>query len=256
MHQREYYALPLAEAKHWWYLSLKDRLFFLFEDAIQKCNSNHPKVLDLGCGTGGNLEFLKSNFNQIYDWRGCEPNSWACKYSQMRGNHTEFSTIEGYKTEAKFDIVLLIDVIYHRDVNPNEALKKINKLMKPGGILIINSAAMPCLKRPHDNNVMGARRYMRLELIKACRNTEFELIDAFYWNSLLTPFLWLRIILSRLTSTLYKAEDGCADASDIQVSAPMLNKIMILILKFELYLNRQMIRLPWGSSVLYIGRKI
>ena len=259
MNQEEYYALSIAENEHWWYLSLKDRLNDLFKTAVNQNDNDQLSVLDIGCGTGGNLDFLKRKFESIGNWQGCEPNNWACKYSRMRGLTVELSSIEGYQTHEKFDIVLLIDVIYHRHINPRQALSKIHQLMKPNGILIINSAAMPCLRRPHDVNVMGARRFMRHDLIRLCKESKFDLIDAFYWNSLLTPFLFISILINRLLTLIQvslKLDAHYNTKSEVLHTNSLLNAPMSLILKLEFHLHKQMIRLPWGSSIMYMGRKI
>ena len=258
MNQEEYFALPVAEAKHWWHQSLKDRLKYYFAAAIQESNEDQLEVLDIGCGTGGNLDFLKSQFNANINWQACEPNAWACQYAQSRGIQTELSSIEGYETNKRFDIVLLIDVIYHRNITPIDTLKKIRGLMKPNGVLIINSAAMPSLKRQHDKRVMGVRRYMLREMIEICNYSGFECKDSFYWNSILTPLLWLRIQCVNSISLIREVPNTKRSESirsDLEIPPLLINNLMGLLLRFEFHLSKHKIRIPWGASIMYIGRR-
>jgi len=51
-----YLQLPQIEEKHWWFISRR----LLVEEVLKKAGFKKGKnALDLGCGTGGNLPFLK-----------------------------------------------------------------------------------------------------------------------------------------------------------------------------------------------------
>ena len=97
MNQQEYYALSKAEKNHWWFISMRKRLATLFEAACKLRGQKNLSVLDVGCGTGNNLNFLQSRFGYIDQWMACEPNKWACQYSRDNGINTCLSTLEDFE---------------------------------------------------------------------------------------------------------------------------------------------------------------
>ncbi len=91
--------------------------------------------------------------------------------------------------EALYDAVISLDVLYHRQVDPPRALAGMAAMLRPGGLLLINVAAMPCLERRHDRRVMGGRRYLADGLGRQVRAVGLQPESVSYWNSWLTPLL-------------------------------------------------------------------
>ncbi len=105
------------------------------------------KILDVGCGEGDNLIFLKQNgFNNLV---GLDP---IPEYCQKLKNFYEISCYNQSLTEfadgnKKFDCVVLSHVIEHF-VEPNKALKAISNLMADGGILYLRTPDLYKFKNP------------------------------------------------------------------------------------------------------------
>ena len=93
------------------------------------------KILDIGCGDGLLLYYLK---HLGWDCYGIEPGEVAAKYAREVLNlKVSNATLENIKyTDEFFDIVNLQHVFEHLD-NPLESLKKINQMLKPGGYLVV-----------------------------------------------------------------------------------------------------------------------
>ncbi|MBI4650516.1 class I SAM-dependent methyltransferase [Candidatus Desantisbacteria bacterium] len=91
------------------------------------------KILDIGCNTGYFLDVMEG-FERYGIERSLNHGNIAKgKY----GDKVFVGTFEDYKIpDFLFDCITMQDVLDHL-IDPVEALKKCNKLLKPGGILII-----------------------------------------------------------------------------------------------------------------------
>ena len=93
------------------------------------------KVLDIGTAGGAFLDAAKQ---YGYDAYGMEPSADLAARGKARGLKIEQGTIESHTfAPGSFDMVCLWDVIEHLP-DPKSALGEIRKLLKPGGVLLIN----------------------------------------------------------------------------------------------------------------------
>ena len=86
-------------------------------------------LLDVGCNEGRGLEFYQSHG---FVTEGLELNSKAAAVARTKGFAVYCSTLEGFTTEKKYDVVVLSNVLEH-SLNPNDMLGHIYQLLKPGG---------------------------------------------------------------------------------------------------------------------------
>jgi SAM-dependent methyltransferase len=95
--------------------------------------SVHTAWLDYGCGTGGLVQYLRS---QAVDAYGFEQ-GWCSELLQNNGTPT-VNEDELHRSRGSFDIVSAIEVIEHtRD--PVAVLRTIRPLLKPGGLLFMTT---------------------------------------------------------------------------------------------------------------------
>ncbi len=86
-------------------------------------------LLDVGCNEGRGLEFYK---NHGYSAEGLELNSRAAEVARGKGFIVHGSTLEGFTTENKYDVVVLSNVLEH-SLNPEDMLRAIYRLLNPNG---------------------------------------------------------------------------------------------------------------------------
>jgi len=91
-------------------------------------------LLDVGCNEGRGLEFYKSHG---YAAEGLELNSKAAVVARSKGFTVYGSTLEGFSTENKYDVVVLSNVLEH-SLNPEDMLQHIHRILNPDGQIWIS----------------------------------------------------------------------------------------------------------------------
>jgi len=110
-----------------------------FLSALKKVSKYIPPpgacVLDIGTAGGA---FLDAATQYGYDASGMEPSAYLVEKGKQRGLRIEQGVIESHSFQSQsFDMVCLWDVIEHLP-DPKASLIEIRKLLKPGGILLVN----------------------------------------------------------------------------------------------------------------------
>jgi len=261
MQESEYHTMAALEERHWWYRSLRSRVLERLEAEARRLG-RPLEVFDAGCGTGGLLLALRGQ-PWIAAASGCDGHPVALSYARSRGlTVTEASVNDLEIGPGRFDVVLSMDVIYHREVKPAAALAAMASRLRPGGLLLLNTAAMPCLWRDHDRRVMGGRRLLPGPLGRLAADGGLKVEYLSYWNSWLTPLLWLQCRLEALgpSETATTAPTGttlareAAQRSDVQLPPPWLNQALVMLLRLEDRCTR-ILPLPWGSSLMLSARR-
>ena len=94
-------------------------------------------VLDVGCGEGINLEYLKK-YKGAKKVDGIEVNSEIAKKAQERVDYIINQSIEDPELELpkeEYDLILCLDVLEHL-YDPWNVLKKLEGCLKPNGIIV------------------------------------------------------------------------------------------------------------------------
>jgi len=93
-------------------------------------------LLDIGCGRG---DFLACAEARGWSVNGVEPSTSVVAVSEEIDNRIERLPFENVKNDfGPFDVITMWDVIEHVE-KPDEDMKKIFKLLKPGGIAAIET---------------------------------------------------------------------------------------------------------------------
>jgi len=104
-------------------------------DAIEaRCRCQRGVLLDIGCGWGFFLEMARQNGWRVY---GLEPCVHARAYAATKALEVDGCSLfdRAYKDEM-FDVVTLFYVLEHLP-RPLSYLKEINRILKPGGLLLV-----------------------------------------------------------------------------------------------------------------------
>ena len=247
MELNEYKTLAMVESHHWWLKFLHRKVLDLLLNEF-KNKDRKLSILDIGCGTGGLMQFL-SNYPTYFDLVGCEPNSWAAEFSKKRGLKVYNCSLNHLDTtKNKYDVILCMDVFYHKNIDPIHDISSIYDLIQTNGLLLFNVAAMPCLTRAHDIRVMGSRRFLKTELRDLILDTGLAIKSLYYWNSLLTPIILISILKERIINNFSVKQ------TSMSLPPKLINLALFLILRLE-SLILKFIKLPFGSSLFLEARK-
>jgi len=228
------------EDLHWWHKSKRRNILSLLQKFIANKN---PKILDVGCGTGKNIEV----FSEIGEVWGIDNAREAIEFCKKRGlKSVRLGSAESTGFPPKcFDLITLLDVLEH--TNDKAALKEIYRLLRPGGFLIITVPAFPMLWSQWDEVLQHKRRYTKGSLKKILKQNSFEIVKISYMFSFLfIPVYIIRLVKSKITSQNYR--------SDFRINTPLLNFLLYKISGIENYLM-QYFNLPFGTSLICLARK-
>lgn len=230
MEPTEYELMDTVEERLWWYQALHARLV----DALSQVRG---RVLDAGCGTGG---FLKRLARERPDLLlvGCDSDILAATRARRKATSAiAVGSVNAlpFPTGA-FDAVVSADVLCHQEVRPEAAIAEMRRVLRPGGMLVVNMPAFMWLHSTHDRHVHNARRVTVSQLSNWLRSAGFSLLRVRYWNSLLLP---LMIVQRKLLSKRPGA------ASDVAPVHPLLNAAFRMVTHWERDLS-----LPAGGSVM------
>jgi SAM-dependent methyltransferase len=242
MDRLEYQKLFQIEDRFWWYEALRR----LTVRAIEQYHSEVHSILDAGCGTGGLLSGLEERFA---DARivGFDLSSDAMEFSRRRGlNRLLRSSITdiGLRSES-FDVVVCHDVLSQR-VEPRRALDELTRVLRPGGLLILNTSALECLRTAHDRYISDGRRFTRGELVDLAAGGGLDVVRASYWNALLLP----AIMAMRMARNFGNRRVQSA----LPAGVPYWNGLLRRVIWLETqWLSSH--TLPIGMSVFCVARK-
>jgi len=122
----------LANKEGQWYgLGYISRL-----QSIQRIRPQAKRFLDIGCGAGLYLDYLKSKGHYV---EGIELSPWGYKVATERlGIKVHNNLLEKLKKpKIKFDVITLYDVIEHT-TDPNSFLQELKKWITKDGIVVVN----------------------------------------------------------------------------------------------------------------------
>ncbi|MEM7354737.1 MAG: class I SAM-dependent methyltransferase, partial [Acidobacteriota bacterium] len=156
----QYHLLAQVEEQHWWHRTLRRAVA---EMLAKFGDGRRLAMLDAGCGTGGLLAALRDR-HSVY---GLDFSSLALSYSKTRG----LDRLAGGRVdrmpfgEASFDAVVSVDVLSHRSI-PSDyaAVCEIQRVLRPGGLFVLQLSAFERLRGAHDESVHQARRYTRRQV--------------------------------------------------------------------------------------------
>ncbi|MEK6279739.1 MAG: class I SAM-dependent methyltransferase [Acidobacteriota bacterium] len=251
MQHHTYAILRRVEEDHWWFVGRRKILRSFVEPISRLMNpvsSNGKKprldILDVGCGTGANLEML-SEFGDI---SGVDVSAEAVSYCHARGlGNVRQAVAEALPfADGSFELVTALDVIEHLD-DDVAGLREMWRLLRPDGRILLFVPAFMFLWGVQDDVSHHRRRYTLAELKKAVLGAGFEIERASYMNiSFFVPTLLGRLLM-RVA--------GIRPDSEANVTPGFLNGVLGKILGAESILLRYL-NLPFGVSAVCVARRI
>lgn len=253
MQQHTYAIMRRVEESHWWFAGRRQIIKSFLErvcrdlKAAREEHGGHGSdlnILDVGCGTGANLEML----SQFGEAEGVDVSAEALSFCEARG----LMTVKQGAAEAlpyednSFDLVTGLDVVEHLD-DDVAGLREMRRVLRRDGRALLFVPAFMFLWGVQDDVSNHRRRYTLKGLKRVVREAGFEIERATYVNiSFFAP-----ILLGRLFMRATRLRPG----SENNIAVGFLNGVLGKLLGAERaplrYLN-----FPFGVSIICVGRRI
>jgi len=230
------------EDRHWWFRGRRRIVSSMLATLPLPSNA---KLLDLGCGTGGNLHML-SAFGTV---TGVELDANAAQLARARGHA---AVLRGRLpdrlpfTAASFDCVTMLDVLEHIEQDA-ASLVEVHRLLAPGGRLLLTVPAFEFLWGPHDEAHHHQRRYRAGPLRSLLQDAGFQVTRLSYYNSWLFPPVALVRLLRK------GAPVGDAGA-ELALPPVWMNRALGALFASERHVLRHT-GFPFGVSLLALAQK-
>jgi SAM-dependent methyltransferase len=232
---REHY---LVEKNHWWFVVKRN----FINSILEPLQLTKAKILDIGCGTGATTKFL----TRWGDVSGIDTSREAISFAKKN----EVSAVLG-KAEClpfpdnTFNLVTLLDVLYHQKIDIKSTLNETFRVLKPGGFLLITDCALQQFWSSHDEVMHARERFNKKRLQALVVDSGFTV----HRSSYLYCYTFPLFIVSRL---LFKDKDV---RGTLKLPPSFINKVLINLLRLEAR-QLQISNLPIGSSIGILAQKL
>lgn len=240
MEASEYRFMAEYEDRHWWFVGRRAVLAALLDGLGLPADA---RILEVGCGTGGNLPLL-GRYGRV---TALEMDSYARTFAQQK---TGVDVRDGVLPQRlpfdgeRFDLVCLFDVLEHIP-DDQAALAAIAGLLAPGGRLLLTVPAHPWLWGAHDKHLHHRRRYSHAGLRASLLEAGYAIDRTSFFNALLF-----------LPAAAVRLADRWRDrvtASGSALPAPLANSVLTRLFAAEAPWLRRW-NLPFGLSLLAVAR--
>lgn len=249
--ESEFRTMYEAEEKLWWYRILHEKV--LTEIQAKFSDKKDISILDLGCGTGGLLHYLrKKKFTNI---QGIDYSDASIYFSKTRKLNVQKANIDDIADLFKgqqFDVIICNDVFYCLDKRQiiND-LENISSLLKADGIFISNNNAFNIFYGTHDIAVGGKWRFTHKDFQEFTVNTSLQIQHYSYWTWMLSPLVLTIRIFQQIQLKLGSI-DISKLVSDVNVPPVWLNELFYKIVKLE---EKILEKGFFGSSLFLVIKK-
>jgi SAM-dependent methyltransferase len=233
-----YLEMAETESRHWWFAGRRKILSHLIAELRLPTNA---RLLEVGSGTGGNLQML-SAFGHVSAMEMDATARSIC--SQKTGGR--FDVRPGFCPNnipfagEKFDLICMFDVLEHIDEDV-ATLAALKELLADGGQILVTVPAYHWLWSAHDEFLHHKRRYSSAEFRQKIAAADYRLTRISYFNTMLFPIAALVRLKDRLLG----------NTTPTGGSTPLwpLNQVLTMLFSSErFFLTR--VNLPFGVSLL------
>lgn len=235
-----------AEQSHFWFRGFRKFVAPLLVEATR--GRSGARALDCGCGTGSNLAMI-GRFASAWGFDRAEV---GVRVARAHGHRVAQASIGAIPfRDGLFDVVTSFDVLQCvPDEVERDALAEMYRVLKPGGALILNVAALDWLRGRHSLLSEEVRRYTPARLRAVVERAGFRIERLTFTHFTLLPLLmavraWQRVV----------AGDSLrAGEFEIAVPPAPVNGALTALVSLEAWLLGRC-NMPIGSSLLLLARK-
>jgi SAM-dependent methyltransferase len=231
-----------VEERSFWFQA-RNRLLV---STIRRHFPTASSFLEVGCGSGVVLAALHDALPQL---RLVGGDLYAEGLAIARRRLPDAELIEldarALSFESEFDVVGAFDVIEHID-DDEAVLARMVRAARPGGGVVVLVPQHPWLWSYHDEMFKHRRRYTRRELVEKSQRAGLEVAEVTSFVTSLLPAM----ALTRVVDRFRKRTDLTSN-----LEPGHLNRLFERVLDGERRLIERGVSLPFGGSLMLVGRK-
>jgi SAM-dependent methyltransferase len=241
------------ELTHWWFAARRRILCDLVAEVLPP--SPDHVVVDVGCGTGGNIAALAEQYAAV----GIDPSREAIELARTRFPRVKFihglapDDLGPYSHEAK--LFVLADVLEHV---PDDffLFSHLLHAASPGALFLVTVPAHLSLWSPHDEQHGHYRRYDPERLAHLWKDLPISQLLLSHFNARLYPVIKL---VRTLTRWFGRASGACE--TDLSLPPSWLNRLLVRVFSGEVRALTRSLHNPeqrgyaTGASLIALLRK-
>jgi SAM-dependent methyltransferase len=238
-------ATARAENDHFWFRGLRRHAAAMLDAATD--GRRDLRILDCGAGTGRNLDWLATRGRAV----GIEYSETGLQVARAHGRRIVQGTVTKLPfAGASFDVATSFDVLYCLDDDDEQrAVREMWRVLVPGGVAIVNVAALDILHGGHSTLGQERRRYTPDRLRQVLEPAGFRIERITFTNMPTFPITLAMRLFDRMTG---RAARGTVD--DLAVPPWPVNAAFDLALRAE-HALLSLTDLPIGTSLMCVARK-
>jgi SAM-dependent methyltransferase len=239
--------LAAIEGEHFWFTTRREVVLDTLRDTVPDLAGR--ALFDVGCGSGGLLQFLAASGVPLAGACDAYPESLALVRAKVAVPLLLVDEGRLPPLAPGYTLLSLFDVLEHIDDDAG-TLRFLLEVLAPGGVLVLTVPAHPYLFDDMDRIAHHRRRYRRSELRDKLRAAGFRVLRLSHFMAPLVPLAPLR--------RAWRAVAGHRSAfeqlrHELTVE-PVLNGMMRGLLRLERPLVRTAL-LPFGSSLIAVAAR-
>jgi SAM-dependent methyltransferase len=156
--------------------------------------------------------------------------------------------------DACVDAVVMLNVLEH--INAQEAaLEQVRRILKPGGVLVIEVPAGPHLYDYYDRHLRHYRRYARRDLVAACTQAGLISLEISHLGFWVYPAFWFVKKMNRWLQP--ETNEQGEELVTRQISGSGSSRLMKLAMGFETYCEKRFaVKYSFGIRCTGVFRKM